>query len=385
MGRSPERIDEECPDDIVELKRVTAKLYETSDQHGQKQVAILLERTYENSQGEMRNIKFRADLDRLEAVVDRGNELKAASQKEPERVPDRIDPKSPDSRFDYGTWTAAFYQQKDPAGKPQVVIRFEQRDTPGGDEVRQRFSCDLDHLDQVVKRAILFEHKRGHERSYHPVVKIQGLTETEGVVNVTVIGWGKRDAGGTITLGDGRDARTYAQSNWRERGYGICERAYRRPLGAKGFILTLKESDVPTLATDIAFHREERNRRAPGLLMGIWYQNGQEPIVGKPVQVLNGQDPTSREPIEYRILPPGVERPNGPGSAPITVVLDTENRSPEGWPTIKEVITDRKLAPERFQELKAEGIEQQQQRMIEQRQDPTSEDLSRLRVPKIPQ
>lgn len=347
MGPDPERLNEQVAKKVVELKNVTATFYEVTDQRGEKQVGVLLQRT---DKGQSR--EFRIDLCRLEMVVDRGNDIQARLVREAERVRKDFGSKAPERTLELGSWTASYHLRQDPAGKLQVVVYLDETVTG------RQFSCDLPRLGQVAKWGMLFEHERGHERNWYPVVRIESLAE-EGWVRAEVVRWAEREV-----------ARKYADEN-RNHGFGLCEKPFRRLFD---FPLTLKESEIPSLAAEIRFLKAELVRRAPGLLLGIWYQQGQTPYQGMPVTILGGRDPTSREPADYRVIPAGVQTPQGPNDIPITILvhLDTKNQPPIHC--IAEVVYEGELA----------GRAKLQERKIEQQRHEEAMDLSRANLPQIP-
>lgn len=75
MGRDPERLDPEHPDKVLQFKNLTAKFYETTDRRGAKQAAVWIQCTDTSAAGQTETLEFKADLDRLEAVVDYGMDL----------------------------------------------------------------------------------------------------------------------------------------------------------------------------------------------------------------------------------------------------------------------------------------------------------------------
>ena len=344
MGRDPKRLDPEHPDKVLQFEDLTVKFYETTDRRGAKQAAVWIQRNY-TSAGPAETLEFKADLDRLEAVVDYGNDLKTRLKREPGRAQNEFGSKAREHVLELGSWTVSYHEQEDPAGKSRVVVELDQYFLgPKGGEYKQCFSCDLRQLDQVAKWGIAFENQRGHERKSYPVVKIESLAE-EGWVRARVVRWDEKEA-----------AQRYADEN-RNHGYGLCEKPSR---WRYEFSLTLKETDIPSLSAEIRFLKAELARVGPGLLLGIWYQKGQEPHEGMPVKFIGGRDPTSREPIDYRIIPAGVQTPQGPNEDPISIIVDVDRKNHPPIHRILEVIRDSERAKARFQELKIERLRHEQ-------------------------
>ena len=145
-------------------------------------------------------------------------------------------------------------------------------------------------------------------------------------------------------------------------GFAFCREPFRRPLGGEGYIFDVPKKAVPGLQESI--HKLEvekeylianQKRTAPNVILGRWCQAGQTPTEGSPVTYHGGRDPVTREPTDYIVHPPGVDRPQGPNEVPIYV---TVNIDIDHWPprhTIREVFLDLEKAEASIAALRADA------------------------------
>jgi hypothetical protein len=365
VERLPEQLDPEKPDMVIPLGRgLTAKLYETVAHDNTKHVAVWFQQP---ASGQTKAQDFKCDLDRLEAVVDHGTTLRTRLQEHPGVLLGDINSRRPESVLVLGSWTARYFVQSDHANKNQIRVHVTQKTGPEGQEISQSFAADLRHLEETAKQAILFEHERGHERRWHAVVKFNSLENYEGYVRVEVDKWFNSE----------KKAIDFVSENAKS-GYALYPEPFRRPRELANYCLSIREDRIPALGPDIRFHKAERERTGPGLLLGIWCQTGPKPHPGTHVKFDSGRDSVSREPTDYHVIPVGVHRPQGPGEQPISVVVEVDTKN---WPPvhrIKEAIPDATLAKARFQELKSIALERhlkQLEQRLEQAIDLSREDM----------
>jgi hypothetical protein len=364
MGQIPDELD---PDKVVRVGPLTAKLYETNFPGEGKQVAIHLEQTLKGTHQEMW-----CDLDRLEAVVDHGNALRGMLEGGPSKGFVAFDPQSPVSVQSHNTWTAKYFERTDSAGKPEILIRIDQvPKNAEGDLKRQGFAQPLKRLEEAKDHAVSFGQERGHERPWYAVLKVVRLAEDGVQAVVKVVRWDKEEP-----------AQRYADENWTAHGYVLYDKPFRRMLGGEGYTFTVGENQVPKLGPDIRYLKAENERTGPGLVRGVWFQQGEEPTPGKLVKMDLGRDGNSREPTDYRMLPaslPHGTRPQGPNPQPVHIIAERDEReSPPRW-RVKEAMLDPERAAGRFQELKEKALEHKHQ--LEQRPEEPI-DLSRAQLPK---
>jgi len=365
VNRSLEQFDINNPDESVRIGKLCVLLYETTlPELGMKQTAVLLHQPIKGGSRELL-----CDIDRLEAVVGHGNRLKASIANEPGRSLEQ-EPKLVGS-LELGSWSVRYLEQKDPDGKPQLMVVIDQQNDKG----RQQFANPFGQFEEANKHALLFEHQKGHERPWYAVVKVVELKDSD-MVRLRVVKWDTY-----------AQARDYAAKNWTD-GYALFQVAFRRQLGGKeGFTLDIEERRIPDLApelaADINYLKAKEDRRTLGLLLGVWCQKGETPRPGMVVKFDEiGRDPQTREPTPYRVIPTAIERPQGPGEKPVHVVveIDTEFHPPRH--RIKEVILEPERAEARFRELVALAPKHRRQLESAPKQEPMPE-LNRANMPEL--
>lgn len=341
------------PDREIRLDPLTVKLYEVEHPHGYQLVVVGLEQTLRPVGGGVPTTQaFKCDLDRLEAVIAHGQELRTRFLSE---APRPFNPKQPLSVFEHGTWTARFFDRTDREGERDVAIRIEHRVSEDGEP--RGFASTLRRLEKVGEVAHAFEQERGHKREWSLVVAFAGLAEQEGLVRVHVVACDRE-----------KPARELADRN---PEYDVLPNASRRRIVEGGYTLTVAAASVPKLGPDIHFHEAELLRNGPDFLLGEWYEKGWDARAGTEVKWDSGRDAKSREPRPYRIVPVGTQKPQGPGEVPITVLVEKDNVNFPPRHRIAETFIDPSRGEARFLELQGpgprreRGIEQQQAKSVE--------------------